>query len=295
MNLKISAFVLGLMIYCPSLFSQEKTGSKLYLKIYGNYGFLTPGSYTSPSTNSGVGSTTTFTIQKKGLGSGPRFGGGIGVILNDFINIGIDADYLSGSKLTSSSNYVYPSGDTYNYSTEIDQKVLSIIPNITFRAVATPQYYIYTRLGIAIGLPTIQVKTNNFQHYSSGGNINDDSTRVTSKYTFKVGLGYQAAIGIQFNLTENLRGFVEVVANSLVLYPTKLQDASNVQVHYVNGTMTANYPQSIYIYQYEKTGTYTYVAPPPPVNNTTTYTNVAPQFGMSVNSINIGIGIAYRF
>ncbi len=295
MNPKITAFVLGILIYCPSLFSQEKTGSKLYLKIYGNYGFLSPGSYTSPSTNSNSGSTTTFTIQKNGLGSGPRFGGGIGVILNDFINIGIDADYLSGSKLTSSSNYVYPSGDTYNYSTEIDQKVLSIIPNVTFRAVATPQYYIYTRLGIAIGLPTIQVKTNNFQHYSSGGNINDDSSRVTSKYTFKVGLGYQAAIGIQFNLSENLRGFVEVVANSLVLYPTKLQDASNVQVHYVNGTMTANYPQSIYIYQYEKTGTYSYVAPPPPVNNTTTYTYVQPQFSMSVNSINIGIGIAYRF
>jgi hypothetical protein len=295
MNIKISVFVLGMMIYCPSLFSQEKTGSKLYLKIYGNYGFLSPGSYTSPSTNSNSGSTTTFSIQKNGLGSGPRFGGGIGVILNDFINLGIDADYLSGSKLTSSSNYVYPSGDTYNYSTEIDQKVLSIIPNVTFRAVSKPAYYIYTRLGIAIGLPTVQVKTNNFQHYSSSGNVYDDTSRVTSKYTFNVGLGYQAAIGIQFNLTENLRGFVEVVANSLVLHPSKLQDASNVQVQYVNGTMTANLPQSIYIYQYEKTGTYNYVSPPPPVNNTTTYTYVQPQFSMSVNSINIGIGIAYRF
>jgi len=88
-------------IVCSSVMAQVETGSKVYIKIYGGYGLLTPGSYRLESTSyNTTGSTTTgtATISKTGFGSGPKFGGGIGFIVSDFLNIGVDAEYFSGTQ-----------------------------------------------------------------------------------------------------------------------------------------------------------------------------------------------------
>src|ERR1700681_2620173 len=85
----------------------ETSSSKFYVKAYGGYGLFQPGSYKLYSAIVMPSGDITGTVSqsKQGLGSGIRFGGGIGVIASDFLNIGIDVEYLSGTELKSSSSF----------------------------------------------------------------------------------------------------------------------------------------------------------------------------------------------
>ncbi|WP_245859931.1 hypothetical protein [Spirosoma aerolatum] len=124
-----------------------------YIKLYGFYGLLTPGSQVTTSYTSGQsGMTNTgFKNNATGLGAGPRAGIGVGVIVSEFINLGIDADMLFGSTLTTENNYK-GSNYTSTGTTSTTLRVLSITPNITFKALSRPAYYIYNRLGLVGGL-----------------------------------------------------------------------------------------------------------------------------------------------
>src|SRR5580693_9202593 len=74
----------------PEIPKKNPAGSVIYIKIYGGYGLLTPGSnILTASTNTvGGGSSSSFANSHVGLGAGLHFGGGVGVILNDFLNVG---------------------------------------------------------------------------------------------------------------------------------------------------------------------------------------------------------------
>src|SRR4051812_41397907 len=69
--------------------SEDDGGSKFYIKAYGGYGLVNPGSYKLISTTY-ISGQAAFNTSKSGLGSGVRFGGGIGVIASDFLNLGVD-------------------------------------------------------------------------------------------------------------------------------------------------------------------------------------------------------------
>ena len=139
--------------------------SPVYIKIYGFYSLLTPGSQVESSSSSiSTGTTTSsFKTNSKGLGSGPRAGVGIGAIVSEFINIGIDAELLFGADLTTDNTYK-GSNYTYTSTNKTTFRVLSIIPNITFKALSRPSYYIYNRLGLVGGIvldyKTIQTSLN---------------------------------------------------------------------------------------------------------------------------------------
>src|ERR1700693_4621113 len=70
-------------------------GSNFYIKVFAGYGILTPGAYrlVSESISFTAGAPTNITVTK-GLGSGLKYGGGLGFILNDFLNLGVDAEYI---------------------------------------------------------------------------------------------------------------------------------------------------------------------------------------------------------
>ena len=67
-----------------------------YVKLYGFYGLLTPGSQVNTSSSLSSGMATAFKVNATGLGAGPRAGVGLGLIVSDFINVGVDADLLFG-------------------------------------------------------------------------------------------------------------------------------------------------------------------------------------------------------
>src|SRR5664279_1995655 len=93
---KIMPFFIIVMAMASIAVGQDNQASKFYVKLYAGYGLLTPGSFRFTSQ-----SLTTFEVSSTGMGSGLHFGGGFGIILNDFINLGIDADYLKGKTLQS--------------------------------------------------------------------------------------------------------------------------------------------------------------------------------------------------
>jgi hypothetical protein len=263
----------------------ETSNSTFYVKVYGGYGLLQPGSYKLVSTdNNAQGNVTGNTsLSKQGLGGGVRFGGGVGVIASDFLNIGADVEYLSGSKLNSQSNFSSATGYSAFINTSISYTSLSITPHVIFKALSKPDYLIYNKLGILLNLPMDMQKTQ----YDSSFNTTVGSTYVSNiDGTYKVGLtvGLNVALGVQFRLTDQLRGYGEIFANYLVLAPTNY-DETNAVVD--NGTATTYDTHITYI----KSGQTSFNQN----GNSTTYTTSVSGNTFNMNAIGINIGIAYRF
>jgi len=262
-----------------SLFSsltmaQKESEPNFYVKIFGGYGILTPGSFRLTSVSS-----TSFTVGTTGLGAGLHFGGGIGYILNDFLNLGIDAEYLKGNDLKASSTYFGALGSGTSNS-RIPYSVLSIIPNITFKALSKPGYLIYTRIGVLI---TAQTKSSSIVYDSSDLIINHPNpivaSNTTTTYTYSVNVGVQAALGLQFHITGNLRGFVELVGNYLPITPTS-SNAVAVINNYNTGPTFVSTSTTTSQTSYKKSGN--------------TGNNEQPSMAYNVNYIGLNIGVALR-
>ncbi|MVM32700.1 hypothetical protein GO755_21850 [Spirosoma sp. HMF4905] len=253
--------------------------SPLYVKVYGLYGLLTPGvqiNYSQSQSQTGI--AFPFKTTNKGLGAGPRAGVGVGLIASDFINVGIDADILFGSPVKITNSYSDGSY-TYTNSSSTTLQVLSIIPNITFKALSRPAYYIYNRLGLVGGVVMDYTTVDNSLDLPNNGVSSTFST--TSKYTKNsLALGYQAALGIQFRLSQAIRGFVEVVAYNQSFKPKRLEVTSN---NVVAGKPT----NSVVITDYKDDGTI--------VNSTTSQPNQALSFNVAMNSVAVGAGLVFRF
>jgi len=258
--------------------------SKFYVKVYGGYGLITPGSYklASSSNAGGAGNTS---LSKTGLGAGIRAGGGIGVIISDFLNIGADVEYLSGASLK--SNTVYSSSASYYISrTQIKYTSLSITPHVVFKALSKPDYLIYNRFGILLNLPMNLKKTEFDSSFTAGSPNYYYSANKTG--TYKVGLtaGLSVALGVQVRLTDNLRGFAELFGNYLVLSPTNY-DENSIVIN--NGAKTSSDLHGTYI----KDGQTSYNSPPG--STTTTYTTSVNGNTFNMNAVGVNIGITYRF
>src|ERR1700722_18860592 len=175
---------------------------KFYVRAYGGYGLLTPGSYKTyvlASTASGE----SFSTVRPGLGGGFHFGGGAGYIINDFLNVGVDADYLNGKNLVRTI-----SAPDYATSSTLAHSVFSLIPNITFKAISKPNYFIYNRLGIILAIST-KLSQSGFDSSSAANDVYGSTTNID--YMFGLNVGVQSALGAQFKLIGNFRGFAEIV------------------------------------------------------------------------------------
>ncbi|MGA0560252.1 hypothetical protein ACO2Q8_26550 [Larkinella sp. VNQ87] len=261
----------------------KATESPVYVKVYGFYGLLTPGSQiTSSSTSNSSGSTSTsFKTNKRGLGAGPRTGIGIGLIISDFINLGIDADMLFGAPISTANSYK-GTNYTYNNTSSTTLRVLSITPNITFKALSRPAYYIYNRLGVVVGKVMDYKGVQDSENIPAAGASTISNT--TEEYTKNtLALGYQAALGIQFRLSQSLRGFVEVVAYNQSFKPRELH---NVSVSTRNGGIMN---QSSYYVEYKDQGEYT------TTNRDGDEVYQGPSYNVAMNSVGVGAGIVFRF
>lgn len=306
---------------------------RFFGKIFGSYSITTPGSFKAPSSQTTIrsetGSTSSFKDQKKGLGSGLRAGIGLGVILNEYINIGVDAEYLSGTKLKSNSSqqiygtviYTNTNGSTSQLPDTtlskgdyvMQHNLLSIIPHVTFKAISTNQYYIYTRVGVIIGIP-LQVKiteTNNSLHTTKiPTSVNpafpfsyftETSVKSNHEYKSNPGIGYQAALGIQMRISDNLRFYAEVVSNSLILHPLEYEETDNTTItvnkRSTNGQPATSAPivtdHSRTIQQFTNNSTTGTRASGPPLNQVVYFQSS--KISIPINSLNIGVGLAFRF
>ncbi|GAB3318835.1 hypothetical protein GCM10027299_10860 [Larkinella ripae] len=262
--------------------SPKATESPVYIKVYGFYGLITPGAQfrTSSSLNM-AGAATSYKVNTRGLGAGPRAGAGVGVIVSDFINLGIDADVLIGEKLTNDNVYV-GSNYTYTSTSSVQFKVLSVIPNITFKALSRPSFYIYNRLGLVGGFVLDYATTSNSLNTPNTGNKTIYENRDEyQKNTLAV--GYQAALGIQFRISQRLRGFAEVVGYNQSFQPKEAHTTYSSKV----GNAATQTTKGIRYYKRE--GDY--------ISTQIGDTNVdeMPRTNLSMNSIGVGVGLVFRF
>ncbi len=276
-------FILLLMICATSVLraQTEASESKFYVKAYGGYGLITPGSYKLLSSSNAGGASGNSSLSKAGLGAGIRAGGGIGVIISDFLNIGADVEYLSGSSLKSNTAYLPPAGYSFISKTQIKYTSLSITPHVVFKALSKPDYLIYNKFGVLLNLP-MTIKRTEFDS-SFNTNYNYSANKAG---TYKVGLtaGLSVALGVQLRLTDKLRGFAELFGNYLVLSPTNF-DENRIEV--TNGkTVNSDY-HIIFIKDGQTSNTTS--------GNSTTSTTSVYGNTFNMNAVGINIGVTYRF
>ncbi|MEP6596219.1 MAG: hypothetical protein ABJA71_09740 [Ginsengibacter sp.] len=256
---------------------------KLFIKFYGGYGFFTPGSYSVSSLNSigwtkpdGIGHDTTVKTQaKRGIGGGSRFGFGIGLIQNDFLNIGLDAEYQHRNNLKNSLNTLV---DDVNYATATDEMkytAITLTPHVIFKALARPKFFIYNKLGILLTLPfTLSTSGNSGKSsitrlphsdvfisadstyrdvlltMSDGGNSSYDT-----KYKMSLGIGLNVTFGINFRVTNKVRVFTEIFGNYSALSPASSLSSSYSKQHQSAAIDTTNFHFEIFSNKFSGTST----------------------------------------
>ena len=175
--------------------------------------------------------TIQYANPTKGLGDGFKMGFGISYILNDFINVGLDFDYFNStikknrdSAFTRISFNNGPEEYYYNERTTIsyEAKLLTLTPNITFKAIAKPKWFLYNKLGAIITFRPSSVQkdvTNSKTSIASQGIMKDSFSTVVKKYDWSIrnpAYGFMAALGTQVKLGEKLRGFAEIQFSHIV-------------------------------------------------------------------------------
>jgi len=303
--------------------SKAKIFSNFFVKLYGSYGFLTPGSYSVQSTNNITfydknGDQHDTTIQSqgtKGIGGGFRFGVGIGYVLNDFLNFGIDAEYLIGAKLTNSLSSLSDSGYFYSSARdEMNYKAITLSPHIIFKALAKPKYFIYNKLGILLTLPyTLKTSGNSLSSWtynwqpgvvdSSFKSSSNKNSTYAGKYKISLGIGFNVAFGVNFRVGNNLRAFGEIFGNFSALSPSSSQVVTttnqsdsiyrNNQLALVSNT---TYSTGNTIYQKEGLTTNHLIKDiQVPGGRTLTYAAQDKKFTVNMNVMGTNAGIIYRF
>lgn len=299
--------------------SPNGSASKIYLKLYGGYGILTPGSFRI-NTVFFLHDTAVKTQTKKGLGNGPRFGGGIGFIMNDFLNIGVDVEYHKGSWEEDALN-AHIDQSNYNIKTsKIDYKTISLTPYVIFKALAKPKYFVYNKLGILLTLPftmgtTLQSTYANKLNLQNGLNTFTENlkTATSEKYKISLGVGLNVALGVNLKINEKFRIFSEMFGNYSALSP-KTSLTIDYNKRFASLSSNSGNSEPLIIKQisniethikYEKggslpvNGTYT-SALPRVVDDDYIFTDVeintlAHTFTINMAVLGLNLGIIYRF
>ena len=158
-------------------------------------------------------------IKSMGLGSGFNANLAFGFMLSNYVGIelGVNEFMGLGNKTHSSSTN---SGNDYSSDSKLSGMMLQIVPAI----VITPgleKVNPYARLGMSVGiLPSVVMKDNST---TTGGESlkATSSSETTIKLSGGIALGFTAAGGIDFNLSEKLAFFGEIVFNGITYAPAK--------------------------------------------------------------------------
>ncbi|MEP7144120.1 MAG: hypothetical protein ABI707_14655 [Ferruginibacter sp.] len=170
----------------------------------------------------------TYSNPAKGLGNGFKFGFGGSYIINDFINVGLDFDYFMSTikkyrdsgfhiinTVVSGSNgadeYAYTEHNALSYKATL----ISLTPNITFKAISRPKWFLYNKVGAILTFrPNSKQEDVTDITTSTGwqGFYKDSVSRVEKKYEWQINnpaFGFLGAIGIQVKAAERIRVFAE--------------------------------------------------------------------------------------
>ncbi len=229
-------YIFWVLVYLPlsSVYAQSGD-SKLFFKVFGNYAIPTSGSFrNSDYTTSIKNHDYSYSSIKDGLGMGLRAGVGIGVVLNDFINLGLDGEKYFGNSIKSNT-LVYDDNNSgliriTNTNVDYQANILMLSPNITFKALSQTNFFVYNRLSIKVGINTKVTEKHNIElneRFVEDSNINpnmtDHITNTKQEFEYQGGLpfGFSTALGFQVKMTDKVRFFAELEFTQLTYNPKK--------------------------------------------------------------------------
>lgn len=178
--------------------------------------------------------TVSYSNPTKGLGDGFKFGFGGSYIINDFINVGLDFDYFRSTirKYRDSSYYLKDASaqngapDEYQYNERniisYQATLLSFTPNITFKAIARPKWFLYNKLGAVITFRPNSLQddvTNSNTRTGWQGFYKDSSSTTLKKYEWGIrnpAFGFTGAFGGQVKIANRIRAYAEVQFSHIV-------------------------------------------------------------------------------
>ncbi len=184
--------------------------------------------------NTGENKTVAYANPTKGLGDGFKFGVGGSYILNDFINLGIDFDYFKSTiKKNRDSSYYFRDAsvgtgmvDEYEYkernTISYEATLLSITPNITFKAISRPKWFLYNKLGMVITFRPNSLQedvTNVNTRTGWQGFYKDSSSTTVKKYEWGIrnpAYGFTGAFGGQVKIANKVRVYAEAQFSHIV-------------------------------------------------------------------------------
>jgi hypothetical protein len=269
-------------------FSQDKEPA-FYIKVYGGYGLVTPGSTTiNPGSPLGIqsGTTGSYSYSNKGLGGGFNDGFGIEKPLNKIFSIGLDFNQLHGKTIYGNYETYPPLSTNINYVTYAGAEsasVTSLTPNVSAKIFTKRNYTIYTRLGAIITLKTKDQYTEGFVVAGNGTLANTEDFEETYKYGTSLGLN--ATVGVRFNLIGPLNGYVEISNNLLAVSPS----SSTANAYIVEGGRAENIT---YNTAYVKSDSGVASSGGSVVNGSGSVYSTDPSFIQHINNVVINVGIA---
>jgi hypothetical protein len=266
-----------------------------------------PDDITSIVVNMPAGGTpskqVTSKATNKGLGEGFRYGAGISYIVNDFINVGIDFDYVNSSisrtkDSAMQSTEPMPGGATATnnfkeqYTISYNTRLLTIAPNITFKAISRPKFFIYNKIGAIVTFHPNSIQRETQQDRWSAnwqGFLKDSSSTTGRRYEWGIknpAFGFMGAVGAQVKLLERVRAFAELQFTH-VLFVVENRVLTNYSV---NGKEMVNtLPVNMREVDFRSTVTND-VANPDPNKPAMTVTQRFP-----LTYVGLQVGLAYRF
>ncbi|MEJ7589094.1 MAG: hypothetical protein WKI04_16175 [Ferruginibacter sp.] len=172
--------------------------------------------------------TITYSNPTKGLGDGFKFGFGGSYIINDFINVGLDFDYFNSTikKYRDSSFHqtnlpvITPTTADENHYTErntlsYNATLLSLTPNITFKAISRPKWFLYNKVGAIVTFRPKSLQEDVTEVKTSmgwSGFYKDSTSSVVKKYEWVINnpaYGFLGAIGAQVKVADRIRFYAE--------------------------------------------------------------------------------------
>ncbi|MGD0582542.1 MAG: outer membrane beta-barrel protein [Bacteroidales bacterium] len=214
------------------------------------------------------------------FGAGPTFSIAVGYKFNQNFMFDLSGEYLVSNKyqISSYSKYIYSGYSAVDSDfTNSQAKAFLINPSFVFSAgfgKAAP----YGRFGIVVGIPQMTV---NESYYNNG----DGVTQYDKTWVYKKGLafGYQAAIGMNWKLSDKFDIYTEVNILNMTWYAQQSELTKDIE----NGTnVLPNMSVSQIQTKYEKSFD-------PTVQQDPTQPSVQLREASPFSSVSVNVGLRY--
>jgi hypothetical protein len=258
----------------------QQADNGIYIKVHAGYSLFSPGGdplLSSPGyLYAPTGQLLTLTSNTRS-GEGLNLGFGVEKEMGKVLILGLDINYLDGKNFSSvgTMNDGGSAAIRSSWNATGTQSVWSAVPSISFKLLPQTNYYVYTRIGLIMGFDT--------KYHDNESFITTQSYKEIDDYNYGLNAGVQAALGVQFKLQGNLRGFAEINNNFMDASPSSVRDQS-----YISGIGGSNQAQL-----YDKR--YTYIKANSGNSNFNNTTNMysIPSIVQHFNSAVLNIGLAF--